>query len=466
MGLLLRCAGFSLLGFQPALIILLVSFSSLASAVSYQTPGIGWADFSYGGVEGKCDRSMSEAEQLGRDQVHWQQQLANKADYEYHYSSYPIEAYPGCYQRRTNAIYCGTDGWFLVAHPGGDVTTTARFGKVCTDEIPQCLIPEGTERDIITSTKTLTVCDSNCAFQRKGKNTCVYLGDGTTSCWGEYESTGVFCDPNNGEGNRPFDDFTDDDKCYIGIDKNRYCESPADDPCPNYTVVDERKYCRIPSDNQDDDPDSDGDGSPDSEDPAPNDPDRDNDGIPDGDDPDPDNPDTDGDGIPDGDDPDKDGNGIPDADENTDEQITDFDNGVCEPGEEVTEPVCETNFDPIQCAIYLNNWHHRCDSKQQIEEIFGDPEEMQDADSVLGDSEANQLPTGEIDFSTLIEDALDPNLITISSNCPAAESFSLLGKTYQLSWDPICTVAEGVRPLVIALGYVAAAFIMIRRIKN
>ena len=44
--------------FVVFLIIPLLSFSPFASAASYQTPGIGWADFSYGGVEGKCDRSM------------------------------------------------------------------------------------------------------------------------------------------------------------------------------------------------------------------------------------------------------------------------------------------------------------------------------------------------------------------------------------------------------------------------
>jgi|GEM_PF-4689829 len=51
-------------------------------------------------------------------------------------------------------------------------------------------------------------------------------------------------------------------------------------------------------------PDSDGDGLLDSEDPDPENPDTDDDGIPDGEDPDPTNPDADGDGVPDGEDDD------------------------------------------------------------------------------------------------------------------------------------------------------------------
>lgn len=68
------------------------------------------------------------------------------------------------------------------------------------------------------------------------------------------------------------------------------------------------------------DPDSDGDGLPDSADPDPTNPDTDGDGLLDGADPDPTNPDTDGDGLLDGEDPDPtnpdaDGDGVLDGED-------------------------------------------------------------------------------------------------------------------------------------------------------
>ncbi|WP_416372721.1 virulence factor TspB C-terminal domain-related protein [Alcanivorax sp.] len=143
--------------------------------------------------------------------------------------------------------------------------------------------------------------------------------------------------------------------------------------------------------------------------------------------------------------------------------------GVCDKAER-TEPECHSELDIVQCGIYLNNWNRRCDAIQHLTEVYGDGDDIKAAtdsgDSVLGDHENNEISTDEIDFSGLVDDALDPGLITVNSQCPAPLTFTFYGKSYELSWEPMCTVAEGVRPFVIALGYVAAAFIMVKRIRS
>lgn len=179
-----------------------------------------------------------------------------------------------------------------------------------------------------------------------------------------------------------------------------------------------------------------------------------------------------GDGSGDG----GDGNGDGDGDggdqcdpETEDCQEGEYGLGVCDKAER-TEPECHSELDIVQCGIYLNNWNRRCDAIQHLTEVYGDGDDIKAAtdagNSVLGDHKNNEIPTDEVDFAGLVDDALDPGLITINSQCPAPLTFTFYGKTYELSWEPMCTIAEGVRPFVIALGYVAAAFIMIRRIKN
>lgn len=143
--------------------------------------------------------------------------------------------------------------------------------------------------------------------------------------------------------------------------------------------------------------------------------------------------------------------------------------GVCEETKR-TEPKCHSELDIVQCGIYLNNWNRRCDAIQHLTEVYGNADEIKSAtdagNSVLGDHKNNQISTDEVDFAGLVDDALDPGLITINSQCPAPLKFTFYGKSYELSWEPMCTVAEGVHPFVVTLGYVAAAFIMIKRIKK
>ena len=360
--------------------------------------------------------------------------------------------------------------------------SNGNYYATCSDEAPpppECAIPEGQVRSIFTNYRLSPVCFQNCKFEQPKKTICIYLQDGTSRCMSDYTSTGDYCDAEDGASAAAFEDYVDEDGCYNSTDGNRYCEVPAESQCPNYAMVNGKKYCREAEDEETFD--SDGDGIPDNEDPTPDNPDSDGDGLPDGQDPDPTNPDTDGDGLLDGEDPDPtnpdtDGDGTPDGQDPSpgdgdpgtgDEgEGTSFTDGKCEPGQTRTEPKCSSDTDTIQCFILLETWRQGCDAKENMREIFGDKEQLSEADSVLGDSDLNQLPEGTVDFSTLVDQALDPDLFVIPSQCPPDESFSFLGTSFSLSWEPICHVATGVYPLVVALGYVAAAFIMIKRIRN
>jgi hypothetical protein len=54
----------------------------------------------------------------------------------------------------------------------------------------------------------------------------------------------------------------------------------------------------------------------------------------------------------------------------------------------------------------------------------------------------------DVDFDQELSDA---------GSCPAGKSLSILGKSYTLEWTPLCDLARGVRPVVIALSWLSAA---------
>ena len=232
-------------------------------------------------------------------------------------------------------------------------------------------------------------------------------------------------------------------------------------------MVDGKKYCQTAEEGENP-VDSDGDGSPDGEDPDPTNPDTDGDGAPDGNDPDPTNPDTDGDGIPDGEDPDNDNNGIPD-DEEGDGPSSEYTSGTCNPGTQIQEPQCNSELDAVQCAIYLNNWHHRCDQKQQYTDLYGTEQEREEA-ALQGnqyldpDSPENQLPSPSddnvetINFSDTVSSLDDSGFL--SGSCPGDISVGVLSTSITFSFGPVCQLLENIRPIFIALGWFAAALIL------
>lgn len=332
---------------------------------------------------------------------------------------------------------------------------------------PECSIPAGTEQRLSTPYKINSVCYDSCKFNNRHRTICIRTATGNTACLSDYQSTGEYCDDPNGESADPFDDYLDDDNCYTGTDGRKYCQAPDEDPCPNYAVTEGRKYCMQPGD--DDNPDSDGDGVPDSEDSDPSNPDQDGDGVPDGSDPDPNNPDSDGDGIPDGEDTDNNNNGIPD-DEEGDGPESEYTDGTCDPGTEVKEPECSSELDGVQCAIYLNNWHHRCEQKKQFTELYGTEEERQqaaeDGYAYLDETDPqNQLPSSTegpnvdtINFSDTVSSLDDTGFL--SGSCPGDISASVLSTSITFSFGPVCQLLSNIRPIFIALGWFAAALIL------
>lgn len=53
-----------------------------------------------------------------------------------------------------------------------------------------------------------------------------------------------------------------------------------------------------------------------------------------------------------------------------------------------------------------------------------------------------------------------------ADQCPAPVSFQVFSQTYQISTQPICDAAEKMRPFIIALAFVAAAFFVIAVVKS
>ncbi|OAZ07651.1 MULTISPECIES: virulence factor TspB C-terminal domain-related protein [Thalassospira] len=374
--------------------------------------------------------------------------------------------------RWCRSIHTATGLPFQRSYSTGPLTGICVF----SDEAPTCNIPEGTEQRLETSLSLTQVCFSNCIFDSPKKQIGGYGADGSLRWFADYTSTGEYCDDPNGDSSRPFDDFTDDDDCYIGINGKKYCGVPNNSPCPNYIMVDGKKYCQTAEEGENP-VDSDGDGSPDGEDPDPTNPDTDGDGAPDGNDPDPTNPDTDGDGTPDGEDPDNDNNGIPD-DEEGDGPVSEYTSGTCNPGTQIQEPQCSSELDAVQCAIYLNNWHHRCDEKQQFDKLYGSDSDRapitNEGESFLDPNDPeNQLPGsgpdgagGPNDTTIAFSDAVDmlDDSGFVSGSCPSDIGYSVFGETFYFTYQPICQVLSMVNPVIVALGWFAAALIIGRSI--
>lgn len=336
---------------------------------------------------------------------------------------------------------------------------------------PECSIAPGTTRWFDNSSGT--ICYANCEWDA-GRRVGICLGDGQTCNFAtQYTSRETVCDVPDGQEPTPrtFDEYTDSEGCYHDASGNKFCEVPPESPCPNYTTIEGKRYCRTFDEDDDTLPeqDTDGDGIPDSQDDYPSDPDNDGDGVPDGEDPDDESPDADGDGIGDADDPDADGNGIPDdAEDGPKPGDGAHDGGTCTQDERA-EPECH-DMDATQCALAIELFHVRCDEKLRYEALYGTPQQHDqiagDDDNLLnGQNQANEIPTDVININHVVSDLDDDSWLT--GSCPAPVSFNVMGAgTLQFTFEPACRLMELLRPVVIALGYLAAALIILRGIQN
>lgn len=190
------------------------------------------------------------------------------------------------------------------------------------------------------------------------------------------------------------------------------CESPVNQPND------------IPGNEPTPEPDTDGDGIPDSEDP-----DIDNDGTPNGSD-----NDTDGDGIPNADDP------TPNGPEASDPTV--------EGGQSCTvRPSC--TGDAIQCAILYQLWKTRCDA-----EVPGEDDISESIDA----PETGEL-FGTNDLTSELGDVFSPTGETAA--CPAADSITVAGSVFTIEYTEFCNIANLVRPIVLLLfGLISLRIVM------
>ena len=112
-------------------------------------------------------------------------------------------------------------------------------------------------------------------------------------------------------------------------------------------------------------------------------------------------------------------------------------------------PVC--TGDAVQCAILAQEFKIRCDAedlndfekhKDKIENLFDDPKfELKESDEV----EVESFITGHTRW--------------LSSTCPADEQMSLRlngGRTFSLSYQPLCNAADAISPLIIIIATLMA----------
>ncbi|AOJ55868.1 hypothetical protein AQ477_04615 [Burkholderia thailandensis] len=49
---------------------------------------------------------------------------------------------------------------------------------------------------------------------------------------------------------------------------------------------------------------------------------------------------------------------------------------------------------------------------------------------------------------------------SVDGTCPAPQTVAILGTDFQLTFDPLCSVVQKLRPLILALCALAAAYIV------
>lgn len=113
--------------------------------------------------------------------------------------------------------------------------------------------------------------------------------------------------------------------------------------------------------------------------------------------------------------------------------------------------------DAIQCAILRKNkeqvcqWTYDANVKKQI------------ADEMAG--EAYQLKESSIPVSGLFTEALNKGR-WLPQSCPSPQTVSVMGRTYSISWEPLCRFATAMGPIVVALASIFFAVFIGRGLKG
>lgn len=81
----------------------------------------------------------------------------------------------------------------------------------------------------------------------------------------------------------------------------------------------------------------------------------------------------------------------------------------------------------------------------------------------LGCTEQGQIPDAPDLKENTVNVAITPDggWGADNASCPADIPFTAMGRTFAISWSPVCSFASMIRPLIIALAWLASAFIVV-----
>lgn len=116
-------------------------------------------------------------------------------------------------------------------------------------------------------------------------------------------------------------------------------------------------------------------------------------------------------------------------------------------------PACEG--DAVQCAILKQQYEARCDFEES-EDFESNKADIEGLFEGQGDKFKLDEGTGNIDVPSFINQGTR----FLPATCPAAESFSLTtagGRTFTLSYEPLCRAASDLSGLFVAVATILAA---------
>ena len=87
------------------------------------------------------------------------------------------------------------------------------------------------------------------------------------------------------------------------------------------------------------------------------------------------------------------------------------------------------------------------------------PSVCQAADSFLSTVDPENEKVPEVKHEITVSDRLN-----VVAQCPVPLSFNVMGNSFDIKYDFICSFAEQIRPLVLSAGYIGSAFLVLRRI--
>lgn len=109
--------------------------------------------------------------------------------------------------------------------------------------------------------------------------------------------------------------------------------------------------------------------------------------------------------------------------------------GSAESSDCAQPPVCAG--DAVQCALLTQVWRNHCDAVPDVL-IAQHP----------------VPPVESVDVGASATSALSaPAAVVFNVTCPVPVSFTVQGHQYQFEWQPVCTAATSIRPVLIAIAY-------------